>query len=284
LTRRLVDNSPLHQVFEQSLRTKYEHSIEALRETIQSELDARMIRTLKNLEYQAKLEGERARQAHDFEYEVESRLTARLKSMISDLRKSWEEEETSRIKQTEEKLRSNYNIVLEHMEAQLRMALQLQEDADEKWLEELDQRNKKQLESIRLFEEKCRKLYETRLVDYAERTSSQIASYEDKLLEVIVQLLPTTTANFHCVNQVGSVLAAEKNQFESRLRRIKLACTRWKIAYQGDVHYRYRDMTAVLEDRYAAYVLFVIIFLGRSCLIIVVAVVKLLNCSAKSKT
>ncbi len=175
-------------MFEQSLRTKYEHSIEALRETVQSELDSRMIRTLKNLEHQAKLEGERAKQAHDFEYEVENRLTARLKAMISDLRKSWEEEETSRIRQTEEKLRSNYNIVLEHMEAQLRMALQLQEDADEKWLEELDHRNKKQLESIRMFEEKCRKLYETRLIDYAEKTSSQIASYEDKLLEVSYSL------------------------------------------------------------------------------------------------
>lgn len=220
-------------MFEQSLRTKYEHSIEALRETIQSELDSRMIRTLKNLEHQAKLEGDRAKQAHDFEYEVESRLTARLKTMIADLRKSWEEEEISRIKQTEEKLRNNYNIVLEHMEAQLRMALQLQEDADEKWLEELDHRNKKQLESIRLFEEKCRKLYETRLIDYAEKTSAQIAAYEDKLLEV------------------GSVLAAEKNQFESRLRRIKLSCSRWKISYQGEIHNRYRDMTGALEERYS---------------------------------
>lgn len=147
-----------------------------------------MARTLKSLENQAKLEGERARQAHDFEYEVEHRLTLRLKDIISDLRKSWEEEEVTRIKQVEEKIRNNYNIVLEHMEAQLKMALQLQDDADQKWLEDLDQRNKKQLESIRMFEEKCRQLYETRLAEYAEKTSSQIAAYEDKLLEVRCKL------------------------------------------------------------------------------------------------
>jgi hypothetical protein len=220
-------------IFEQSLRTKYDHSIEALRESIQSELEARMARTLKSLENQAKLEGERARQAHDFEYDVEHRLTNRLRDIISDLRKSWEEEEVTRIKQVEEKIRNNYNIVLEHMEAQLKMALQLQDDADSKWLEDLDHRNKKQLESIRMFEEKCRQLYETRLAEYAEKTSSQIAAYEEKLLEV------------------GSVLAAEKNQFESRLRRIKLACSRWKIAYQAEIHNRYRDMSHTLEERYS---------------------------------
>lgn len=193
-----------------------------------------MSRTLKSLEHQAKLEGDRAKQAHDFEYEVEHRLTLRLKDIISDLRKSWEEEEITRVKQVEEKIRSNYNIVLEHMEAQLKMALQLQDDADSKWLEDLDQRNKKQLESIRMFEDKCRQLYETRLADYAERTSSQIAGYEEKLLEV------------------GSVLAAEKNQFESRLRRIKLAASRWKLSYQAEIHSRYREMTGTLEERYAS--------------------------------
>jgi hypothetical protein len=210
-------------VFEQSLRTKYEHSIEALRETIQSELDSRMTRTLKSLESHAKLEAQRAKQSHDFEYEVENRLNlrysfhissflvvyliscclfrpffvslfifsyllvlhfSRLRSIISDLRKSWEEEEVARIKQAEEKIRANYSIVLEHIESQLHMSLQLQDDADRKWFDELEDRNKKQLETIRMFENKCKKLYETRLIEYAEKTCAQIASYEEKLLEV----------------------------------------------------------------------------------------------------
>jgi hypothetical protein len=50
--------------------------------------------------------------------------------------------------------------------------------------------------------------------------------------------------------QAGSELAAEKAQFESRLRRIKLACSRWKVAYQKDVHERYQQMASVLEERY----------------------------------
>ena len=45
---------------------------------------------------------------------------------MSDLRRSWEEEETGRAMQLEERLRSHYSVVLEHMEAQLKMALRLQ--------------------------------------------------------------------------------------------------------------------------------------------------------------
>jgi DNA gyrase/topoisomerase IV subunit A len=50
--------------------------------------------------------------------------------------------------------------------------------------------------------------------------------------------------------EVGSILAAEKNQFESRIRRIKLACSRWKLSYQSEIHTRYREVTSLLEERY----------------------------------
>jgi hypothetical protein len=53
--------------------------------------------------------------------------------------------------------------------------------------------------------------------------------------------------------QAGTALASEKAQFESRLRRIKLACSRWKVSYQKDVHERYQQMTNVLEERYMRY-------------------------------
>lgn len=46
------------------------------------------------------------------------------------------------------------------------------------------------------------------------------------------------------------MLASEKAQFESRLRRIKLACSRWKVAYQKNLHERYQEMTGVMEERY----------------------------------
>jgi long-subunit acyl-CoA synthetase (AMP-forming) len=32
---------------------------------------------------------------------------------------------------------------------------------------------------------------------------------------------------------------------------VKLACSRWKLAYQSDIHHRYQDMTNTLEERYA---------------------------------
>ena len=134
--------------------------------------------------------------------------------------------------QLEERLRSHYSVVLEHMEAQLKMALRLQDDADKQWLHDVESRNNQQIQTLKAFEDKCRRLYDVRLVEYSEKTNQQIAQYEEQLLEA------------------GTILASEKAQFESRLRRIKLGCSRWKIAYQKEIHERYQDMTNVLEERY----------------------------------
>ena len=85
---------------------------------------------------------------------------------------------------------------------------------------------------MRSFEEKCRRLYDTRLSEYVERTDQQLSEYEEQLL------------------QVGGNLAVERARYESRLRRLKLACARWKADYQKEIQKRYNDMVSVLESRY----------------------------------
>lgn len=47
----------------------------------------------------------------------------------------------------------------------------------------MEARNSQQVEVLRAFEEKCRRLYDTRLQDYIAKTDEQMSSYEDKLLE-----------------------------------------------------------------------------------------------------
>jgi hypothetical protein len=42
----------------------------------------------------------------------------------------------------------------------------------------------------------------------------------------------------------------ERTRFESRIRRLKLACGKWKNDYQNEVQNRYREMVTVLESRY----------------------------------
>jgi malate synthase len=86
--------------------------------------------------------------------------------------------------------------------------------------------------TIKSFEEKCRRLYDTRLSEYVEKADQQLSKYEEQLLEA------------------GSLLATERSRFHSRHRRLKLACARWKLDYQKDVHSRYQNMSAALEGRY----------------------------------
>ena len=52
---------------------------------------------------------------------AELAVSNKFKHLVGDLRKSWEEEEASRAKQLEERLRNHYSAVLEHMESQLQM-------------------------------------------------------------------------------------------------------------------------------------------------------------------
>lgn len=72
------------------------------------------------------------------------------------------------------------------MESQLQMALKLQDEADKQWMEDVEARNKQQVTTMRSFEEKCRRLYDTRLSEYVERTDQQLSEYEEQLLQVIL--------------------------------------------------------------------------------------------------
>lgn len=51
-----------NKVYEETLRTKYESMVQALQEKVKAEQDSRMRRALEDLERNARLESERARQ------------------------------------------------------------------------------------------------------------------------------------------------------------------------------------------------------------------------------
>ena len=92
---------------------------------------------------------------------AELAVSNKFKHLVGDLRKSWEEEEASRAKQLEERLRNHYSAVLEHMESQLQMALKLQDEADRQWMEDVEARNKQQVKNCYF----CHVLYTVSLLD-----------------------------------------------------------------------------------------------------------------------
>ena len=50
---------------------------------------------------------------------------------------------------------------------------------------------------------------------------------------------------------MGNTVAQEKAAGESRTRRMKLACAKWKCDYQKEIHHKYTSIIASLESRYA---------------------------------
>lgn len=189
ITEERRESLQAQQVYEETLRIKYESMVQALQEKVKAEQESRMRRALEDLERNARLESERARQMFEAQQAAELAVSNKFKHLVGDLRRSWEEEESSRAKQLEERLRNHYSAVLEHMESQLQMALKLQDEADRQWMEDVEARNKQQVTTLRSFEEKCRRLYETRLAEYVEKTDQQLTEYEEQLLQVMLIII-----------------------------------------------------------------------------------------------
>lgn len=220
------------KLFEETLNTKYNHLVSALMDKVKLENETKLQHALNALELTARNESERSKFLYDAQQEAEKGLSVKLKTIVNELRKSWEIEEIARSKHLEERLRAHYSTVLEHMEAQLQMALQLQDDANKRWMDDEESRMKQQVDAMKLFETKCKHLYDTRLKEMTDQTSRQLAQYEEHLL------------------QSGTKAAIEREKLEGRQRRMKLACHRWKVEYQKDVDERYREMASFLENKY----------------------------------
>jgi len=120
------------------------------------------------------------------------------------------------------------------LEKQLSSSLSLQSEVDKRWLEELETRSKNQAETLYAFEEKCKNLYNDRFRKYVKVSNKKLANYEKQLLEV------------------GQTLSSEKNKYDSRLRRIKWACLKWKRMYQQEVETRYTKAIETLESQYGS--------------------------------
>ena len=68
--------------------------------------------------------------------------------------------------------------------------------------------------------------------DYVANTEDQLRRYESQLLEA------------------GARAATEKGSLRSQLRRIKIACQRWRVDYQRMIETRYEETVEAVEERY----------------------------------
>ncbi len=54
------------------------------------------------------------------------------------------------------------------------------------------------------------------------------------------------------VMQMGNTVAVDRASNESRMRRLRLACARWKTDYQRELHTKYTEMVGNMEGKYMA--------------------------------
>jgi hypothetical protein len=165
--------------FEETLRAKYDQLVGALQQRADQEERQRVQRALQQLEAIALSpktdDAANARSA-------ETAAAEKFQSLVAELRANWQQAEEQRVEQLENRLRVHYETVLEHAQIQVQMALKLNDDADQRWMEDLAHRNKRQIEAMHAFEDKCKRLYEGRLTEHEEQMQEQLAQYEDRIL------------------------------------------------------------------------------------------------------
>jgi hypothetical protein len=220
--------------FENELERKFEVLAEGVEQQAREYHKHRLERSLGDLEHRAMTEVDKARVRNDAMLEAEQRMNSRFQRMVSELRESWNQEEQARALAADGRLRAHFETVLEHAQEQLQMALSLNDSVDKRWMEDVQRRNKQMLDSMKQFQAKCQRLYETRLKDYVAATEEQLRRYEAQLLEK------------------GAAAAAEKGALRSKIRRIKIACQRWRVDYQRMIEARYEETVSAVEERYLA--------------------------------
>ena len=218
--------------FQTELERKFEVLAEGIEQQAREYHKHRLERSLGDLEQRAMTEVDKARVRNDAMLEAEQHMNSRFQRMVSELRESWNKEEQARALAADGRLRAHFETVLEHAQQQLQMALDLNDSVDKRWMEDVQRRNKQMLDGMKKFQAKCQRLYETRLKDYVAATEEQLRKYEAQLLEK------------------GAEAAAEKGALRSRIRRIKIACQRWRVDYQRMIEQRYEETVSSVEERY----------------------------------
>jgi len=219
-------------VSDAAIRLKYSTLVVTLSERIAKEQEVRRQRALEQLESIACVESQTRRNEADFCAEAEVAAGIKFARLIAELRHMWEDEEVHRSVVLERRIRSHYDLILTQVQSQLVLALKMNEDADQEWMEEMRNHNYDHVCSMKTFEEKCRSHYELRLNTYTESTDCRLAAYEENLLIL------------------GADAAHSCSSLKSKVQRLKVACGKWRIDYQREVQRRYRKVTVELEGLY----------------------------------
>jgi hypothetical protein len=85
---------------------------------------------------------------------------------------------------------------------------------------------------MRAFERKCARAYDERLAEYVRITDATTRRYEEKLLSA------------------GAAAAETRAELELKVRRMKVACQKWRADYQADAERRTSAILTTLEGRY----------------------------------
>lgn len=222
------------RAFEDALRTKYESLAGALQADMAAEHQARLSRSFQEIAISARLESERASQSLQALRDEQTGSLARgaFEALVETAREQWRREEEERAEVAALQARRHYDAVLGHVQDQLALTLSAQAEADKQWRDDVSARASQQASLVQSFEARCEHLYAQRHKEFAEKT---------------VAALHTTQAQLE-LEARGR--AQDRAALDSRLRRARLACLRWRSDVQRSCEQHYRSALDALEGRY----------------------------------
>eukprot|EP00948_MAST-09A_sp_MAST-9A-sp1_P001734 g1734.t1 len=219
-------------IFEDELQRKHQIMSDTIRAQMQEEANRRLKRAVEQLEQRALLEKEKSNIRFKAEDAAEQAVMQRFENLVENLRKGWQDEEKEHLEQQERRLRTHYETILKHSKQQLTMALSLNSAVDARWQEDIKKINESHLKAMQAFERKCRDLYDGKLQKFIKHTDNQMRLYQNELLEK------------------GTEQAEKNAKIQTKVRRIKVACQRWRMDYQAEMAKRFESTIAEIESRY----------------------------------
>jgi len=219
--------------FEEDLRRKFEALLASHRRAREGQMRVRLERALTNLSEKVDLEREKSALCADAAASADAKSSSRYLNQLNDLREELTAQQQRLLRDAKDRLQAQYACTIDALQKQLDTAMSSNDSADQEWVLELQQMSAEQIQTMRSYEVQLRQKYEREIADLKATADEQ------------------RTADAQMLERLSGQWAAEKHDFLGKLRKMKIALTKWRLDYQESAHKKCSEEVSRLEKTYA---------------------------------
>jgi hypothetical protein len=220
--------------FEEDLRKKFEALLASHRRAREGQLRVRLDKCLQSLTEKVEIEREKSAACAEAAAQAETKSTQRYLQQTQDLRAELGAQQQRLLRDARDRMQAQYAMTIDALQQQLDAAMGFNDNADQEWVQELQQMSAEQIQTMRSYEVQLRQKYEREIADLKAQAAEQ------------------RNADSQTLERATAQWAAEKQELLGKVRKMKIALTKWRLDYQDVAQKKAATEVARLEQKFQA--------------------------------